>query len=303
VYLGIGVAVLAPRDRPPIREEVARTLRSEARFGCCRCGFPFFQYHHIVEWSDEHHYRPEDMMVLCPNCHDMATKGALTVPEQRKFKSRPHNVRKGYAAGFLTLPASAPALNLGGTVFVNDGTVLAFRDTPVLAVGRNEAGGLELSVVLQDQEGRTLALIERNEWIAGETGVWDLEAGYRWMKLRQRKGKIALEIDGTQWPIKIRASLWGEGRQIFVGPRGLAFGGVQRSVQWFNLTFAATYFSFDAFEEPGPGAGKIALRPVPNPKYGEGKFWSGTDAAIVATALEHLASLQADASTVVAISA
>jgi len=232
-------------------------------------------------------------MVLCPNCHDMATNGALTVAEQRRFKARPHNVRKGYAAGFLKLPSSCPALNLGGTVFVNDGTVLAFRDRPVLSVGTNEDGGLEVSVLLEDEAGRTLALIEKNEWITGDPNIWDLQAGYKWMKLRQKKGKIVLEIDGGQWPIMVRAHLWGEGRQIFVGPNGLAFGGVRRSVEWFNMTFAAMSFSFDAFEESGVGPGSIALRPVPNPKYGTGKLWSGTDPDVLAEALQYLASQQA----------
>jgi hypothetical protein len=29
-----------------------------------------------VEWAEEEHFRPEDMMVLCPLHHDQATKGA-----------------------------------------------------------------------------------------------------------------------------------------------------------------------------------------------------------------------------------
>jgi hypothetical protein len=233
------------------------------------------------------------MMILCPNCHDMASKGALTVEEQRKFKARPHNAKKGYAAGFLKLPSVAPVLNLGGTVFVNDGTVLAFRDKPVLSVGVNEEGGLQLSMVLQDSDGQTLAVVENNEWVSGDAHIWDLEAGYRRLKLRQRSRKIALEIDGRQWPIMVRAHLWEDGRQIFVGPDGLAFGGHRRSVEWFNMTFAAMHFSFDEFSEGGPDGGSIRLRRVPNPKYGIGKLWAGTDPEVVAEALEYLAAMRA----------
>lgn len=185
-------------------------LRAEALFGCCRCGHPFFQYHHIVPWGQEQHFRAGDMMVLCPNCHDMATRGGLSVEEQRRFKSRPHNVRKGYAAGIVSVPWNVPVLSLGGTLFVNDGTMLAFKGTPVLAASLNEASGLELSLDLEDREGRTIAIVERNEWVSGDASVWDLECGYRWLKIRARKLSDSrsgepvesgqADLRWTQWP-------------------------------------------------------------------------------------------------------
>jgi hypothetical protein len=36
--------------------------------------------------SEDQHFRPEDMMVLCPTHHNQATKGAMPVGEQREFK-------------------------------------------------------------------------------------------------------------------------------------------------------------------------------------------------------------------------
>jgi hypothetical protein len=84
----------------------------------------------------------------------MATRGGLSVEEQRRFKLRPHNVRKGYTAGIVSVPWNVPVLSLGGTLFVNDGTMLAFKGKPVLSAGLNEAGGLELSLDLEDREGR-----------------------------------------------------------------------------------------------------------------------------------------------------
>jgi hypothetical protein len=59
------------------------------------------------------------------------------------------------------------------------------------------------------------------------------------------------------------------------------------------MTFAALSFSFDASEEPGAGPGTIALRPVPNPRYGTGKLWSGTDTDVLAEAIQYLALQQA----------
>ena len=79
--------------RRKIPSDVARQLRQEAGFGCCKCGFPLIQYHHIVEWADDQHFRVADMMVLCPNHHDQATKGAMPEPQQRLLKVNPYNTR------------------------------------------------------------------------------------------------------------------------------------------------------------------------------------------------------------------
>lgn len=45
---------------------VKRKLRQEAGFGCCKCGRPIIEYHHIIPYSnDDPHFRVEDMMCLC----------------------------------------------------------------------------------------------------------------------------------------------------------------------------------------------------------------------------------------------
>ena len=50
-------------------EGVKRLLRQEAGFGCARCGHPYLEYHHIIPYKDDQHFRSEDMVCLCGNCH------------------------------------------------------------------------------------------------------------------------------------------------------------------------------------------------------------------------------------------
>src|SRR5450755_2216738 len=96
--------------RKSLPAAVARQLRQEAGFGCCKCGTPILQYHHIVEWAEEEHFRPEDMMVLCPLHHDQATKGAMPAIEQRQMKSAPHNIQRGHdSARARTRPSGSEA--------------------------------------------------------------------------------------------------------------------------------------------------------------------------------------------------
>ena len=47
---------MSERDIP---DRIKRQLRQEAGFGCCKCGFPIYDYHHIVEFSEEKHFRPQ----------------------------------------------------------------------------------------------------------------------------------------------------------------------------------------------------------------------------------------------------
>src|ERR1700737_1556469 len=90
-----------PRGRKSA-EGLNRVNRSRPQLrGWCKCGCPLLQYHHIVEWAEEAHFRPEDMMVLCPLHHDQATKGAMPELEQRQMKSAPPNIQQGHALALL----------------------------------------------------------------------------------------------------------------------------------------------------------------------------------------------------------
>ena len=39
-------------NRSAIPEIVKRQVRQEAGFGCCKCGNPIFEYHHIIKDLD-----------------------------------------------------------------------------------------------------------------------------------------------------------------------------------------------------------------------------------------------------------
>jgi hypothetical protein len=111
---------------------VARLLRQEAGFGCCVCGTPILQYHHIVEWADEQHFRPQDMMVLCPTHHDQATKGAMPEVEQRQYKAAPNNIKRGLVDGTLKVRQDYCAASFGSVMMVGEGTFLQMDGKNVL---------------------------------------------------------------------------------------------------------------------------------------------------------------------------
>src|SRR5215469_13568423 len=73
--------------RPTTPASVERQLRQEAGFGCAKCGHPSIEYHHIIPFAEEQHFRPKDMVALCGNCHPAISK--LGRDKQYEIKQAP----------------------------------------------------------------------------------------------------------------------------------------------------------------------------------------------------------------------
>ncbi len=170
--------------RPSIPSDVALRLRQEAGFGCCKCGYPIYDYNHIVEYSREPHYRPEDMLILCPNCHRQVTARVMPEKEQRWFKKHPFNIQRGFADGQLAIKQSALVVSFGTVQFVRDGFLFKVDDEQLASISLNEKGRLDISLALYSKEDHLLAVIEKNEWKTGQNLPWDLQSGWRWLRLR-----------------------------------------------------------------------------------------------------------------------
>lgn len=249
-------------SRPAVPNDVKRILRQEAGFGCAKCGFPFFEFHHIIEYSVEKHFRPEDMIALCPNCHHEANVGALTIEEQRNYKKQPHNISRGFTEGQLKINQTSVVVNMGSIQFVNDGFVFVVDNEPLFKI-MDISGKLELSLTLYDKDDNLLLIVENNHWIQGDSFIWDLEYGFQWIKLREKSRDIKLFIDARQEPITIRADLWRKGYRIRINKVGVYINHEKAQAFMSDLCYVGTYINVDTNRE---GLFEI----VPDPKYGQG---------------------------------
>lgn len=231
--------------RPSIPVEIALHLRQGAGFGCCKCGFPIFDYHHIVKFASEAHFREEDMMILCPNCHRQVTSGAMSEAEQRTYKKQPFNIKRGFADGLLKIEQAALVVNLGSVQFVRDGFLFRVDQEELLSIKLNEGRQLEISLKLYSKKDDLLALIENNQWKTGQNLPWDLQAGWRWLRLRNRKYEIAIEIDARRMPVGIRGDLWRRGQHFEITGNSLKFNGVIKRFTMKDLCLVGMYLSAD----------------------------------------------------------
>lgn len=163
-------------------------------------------------------------MILCPTCHDAATKGALTEIQQRKIQKTPHNIEKGYASGDLLIGQSYVAVAFGETLLVGDGSRISVNDVDLLKLTVSKDGELELSVELRDPSGKVLAVIAHNEWVSGDPSLWDMTSDHDRLKIWSASRHIELDIDARATPVKLRADLWHEGHLIRLNASGISWG-------------------------------------------------------------------------------
>lgn len=204
-------------SRPALPAAVKRQLRQESGFGCCVCGHPFIEFHHIVPWAEEQHFRPDDMMALCPTHHAIFGQ-ALPPVDQRKAKARPKNVADGQVRGLLYVNSRELAVRLGGGLAVNTPNLLNLAGRDVLSARLDPNDGrLLVSAIIQDQYGIECGRIVDNEWAFQVDRIWDLDAAVQKAAVRSAPRAVQFAVDAR------KDELWLEGE--WHSPLGLvSFG-------------------------------------------------------------------------------
>ncbi len=256
--------MIAEKRRSNVPEPIKRLVRQEAGFGCCKCGNPIIEYHHIVPKSED----PRDIMVLCPICHHEATVGAMTEEEQRFYKEHPSNIQRGYVKGELKINQKLPVVAIGNNQFVGEGDFILVDQDSLLSLSVN-SGRLELSIKLYDHNDQLLVHIENNEWISGDPMPWDLKSSFQWLRIRHKLRNIALEIDARKIPIKLRANLYRKGQNFQLNPRQIIFNGIVQNVGFVNLCFVALRLVADTSSRQ--------FKLEPDPRFGKGILVSWPD--------------------------
>lgn len=254
--------------RPPTPDPIKRQLRQESYFGCCVCGNSIIQYHHIIPWEIENHFRAEDMMCLCPNHHDEATKGAILEHDQREYKLKPFNIKKSHANGKLTINHNLPIIKVGDCLFVGDGDFISVDNKSLLSLDA-EGGCLLISIKLFDKEDNLKAEIVDNEWITGNPKPWDIISSYQYLKVWHKKREIGLEIDTSKYPINILAKLNYNKQEFILNNNGMFFNGVIKDLTFQNLSFVGMNFVADINNK--------VFQIRPNRRFGKGVIIAGTN--------------------------
>jgi hypothetical protein len=195
-----------------------------------------------VPWAEDEHFRPEDMMVLCPNCHDLCKPNVLNELEQRKLKARPKNIVDGKAKGLLFAMSNQLFARLGGGLAQNTPTLLRIAGEPVVTLKLNDDDGRVLvSSTIQNNLGETVGVIDDNEWQLNSTAVWDFESSPNSAAVRLKPADIAFEIKVVGAEIHLRGNWYFNKKKITFTPSEFSYAGTV--AVGLNSRFCETHVS------------------------------------------------------------
>jgi hypothetical protein len=227
---------------------------------CCRCGAPFFEYHHIRGYAVTGHVADE-MMILCPTCHHLATVGALDESKQRRLKALPYNRVKGYSSGQLWTRREVLLIDIGSNVLAGPGYKLMVDDRVLFSVRHGENDDLLISLEAYDDQDNLSLLLVDNEWIIGSESVTDFIAKPLWVKLSSPFLARALIVDARDPFLIVRGSLrfrgrgWDIGNQMLSASGGYAFAGMGFFDCGFHFNSADQTFTIGSLDDPVSGIG------------------------------------------------
>jgi hypothetical protein len=213
------------KSKRNIPQEIKRILRQESGFGCCCCGIPILEYHHIRRWSIVKKHQSQHMMAVCPTCHSNIE--SYTEEQQYLFKNNPYNLKSQQKKnGYLIISQGICAVNTGDIKLIGDGPLLSSNGINFLEIYVNEINLLEISLNLFNEKGENILSIKKSEWIKGNVELWDIEfnSASKVLIIKEKEGVTNLKIDARSFPVLLEGSFWINGKLITFNKRGIHFG-------------------------------------------------------------------------------
>ncbi len=84
---------------------------------------------------------------------------------------------------------------------------------------------LLLSLIIYDDSGNVLLLVDSNEWLAGDPALWDFQSDWQRLTVRKAQGDVRLRLDAKRDPMRVQALLTKDGNSISLTSRGVAIKG------------------------------------------------------------------------------
>ncbi len=209
-------------NRPPTPAAVERELRQEAGFGCAKCGHPYIEYHHIVPYAEDQHFRPEDMLALCGNCHPALSK--LGRDRQYEIKRDPHNVRANLFRGALEYDKRDLIFKVASNWYENTPVILQFFDLPIISCSLDE-NQAKVSLNLLDKNGKIILAVKENDVVFRIDDLWDFEYAHNLAVARYGPRDIALRMDFRKPDAVIEGKIWLGDEQVRLGPNETSLPG------------------------------------------------------------------------------
>lgn len=182
-----------------IPEDVKRTIRQQANFGCVICGNAIGTYEHIEPpYHSATSHDPDKMTYLCCGCHDKVTRGRWSKDKVWDAKRKPFCNDENPCSEAFDVSSGKPEVVLGGCLFTNltstDGLQINGEKVLSFLPPEKSGGPFRLSAKFYDRSGNVSMEIIENEWF-GLSSNWDIKCIGRKISIFDNQHKLSLELE------------------------------------------------------------------------------------------------------------
>lgn len=180
-----------------IPKDVKRAVRQRCGFGCARCGATIYEYEHFFpDFKDALSHDASSIVLLCPSCHSLVTKGVLPKEQVAEFSEKPAALARGFSNQSLPVFRGVPSLKMGGGGLIKQTPIpIQLGGKPLISFFPPEDGSeiTQLSFFASDSSGENLLEVINNEWKI-QAGVWDFEWVGKRFQFKDSSGQPALVL-------------------------------------------------------------------------------------------------------------
>jgi hypothetical protein len=215
-----------PQGRPPLPAPLMREVRQRCGFGCVICGFPLYEYDHLLGWAKVKQHVASEITLLCDKHHKEKTNGWLPNDRVMQDHQNPFNRRTDVTPPYsLHYAGQRYEFNVGTVSFEGEdygnGTVchaIRIDGEPLLGV-RLEDGHYLLNIKIYNSSGQLVLHVADSELVLN-VNSWDIEiVGIR-LIIREASRKILFDVRFVP-PARVvvkRGRFLRNGVELFVTP-------------------------------------------------------------------------------------
>lgn len=179
---------------------IQREVRKRCGFGCVICGFPLYEYDHLMGWANVHEHVSEDITLLCDQHHKEVTNGLLPREKVIDANKSPYNLKYGQSSPLLLhFEGTSCEVHIGGNYFntiiqgeYTESIPLIVDGIPLIAFILQD-NQLLLNVNLFDEFNQIVLRIVNNQ-LFYTTSPWDIRLTGKTLTIREKARKLLLRL-------------------------------------------------------------------------------------------------------------
>lgn len=171
-------------NRSHLKTNIRKSLRKEVGFGCPvkGCRLPFLEYHHFdPPYSEGQTHNVKGMIALCPTHHAQADNGAWSISDLHNMKKEKN---REPLKGRLEWSIQDGILNAGNNLFFSPVFKLRILGQELFSLEQDHKGRIFINALLCNKEGKQIAQIKKNDIVAHDLSVGDLNCMASGKKVR-----------------------------------------------------------------------------------------------------------------------